>query len=131
MKTLKDHKNISKFHEKEVLHVRKGRKKRKTELNRLRRLEILLRETSPEQLNAFDEADRVRLNTPGENVTENPISYDTLNPTDPETLQNHNTGSEAPTVTSQVEGDSFIDEMLQAYNVHLAEFDLNLFEDLC
>ena len=131
MKTLKDHKNTSDFHEKEVLRVRKGRKKRRTELERLRRLEIFLRETSPEKLNAFDEADQARLNTCGADVNENPNTYDTRNPINTETMRNHSTGSQAPAITSQAEGDTFIDEMLQTYNIHLAEFDLNRFEDLC
>jgi hypothetical protein len=133
MKTSKDHKNINNFHEKEILRVKKGRKKRRTELERLRRLEVFLRETSPEKLNAFNKADQTHLNTCGADINKNPSmnTYDTKNPISSETMWNHSTDSQASAIAPQTDEDTLIDEMFQTYNIHLTEFDLNLFENLC
>jgi hypothetical protein len=114
--------------EKEVTRMRDRRKRNRTELERLRRLETFIQQTNPETLAYFNNVEQSFLNTCDVNIIKNP-----------ETLRNHCTPKQEAEENnyltqetgspSQDINDALISEMCQTYDVHLNEFDSELFEN--
>jgi hypothetical protein len=125
---MKTSKKAEDSHKKEIMRMRNRRKKQRTELERLRRLETFIQQTNPEKLAYFNHMDQSFLNTCGVDIIKNP-----------ETLWDHCTPKQEAKETdylaqetgspSQDINDALISEMCQTYNVHLNEFDSKLFEN--
>jgi hypothetical protein len=109
--------------DKELTRVRNSRKRRQLELEELRLLRTFLQLTSPDILDEFYVLD----NTPMlyANHPENPIV--TYNKPIEHTPLHISEVTNTP-IENNSGIDDIINEMYETYNVHLAEFDLTLFD---
>jgi hypothetical protein len=117
-------------HEKEVLRVKEGRKKRRLELEQLRRLKTFLETTAPEKLLEFKQLEENTLQAGSFTIETN----STVLPTD--TLRNYSVtpypeadkADNIQPITGPI--DDLINEICTTHTVHLMEFDYKLFENI-
>jgi hypothetical protein len=117
-------------HEKEVLRVREGRKKRRLELEQLRRLKTFLETTAPEKLLEFKRLEENTLQAGSFTIG----TSSTVLP--PDTLRNYSAtpypeADKADNI-QQITGPiaDLINEMCTTHTDHLMEFDSKLFENI-
>jgi hypothetical protein len=103
--------------DKELNRVRNLCKRRQLELEELRRLKTFLQLTSPDILDEFYVLEKTPM--PYANPPENPI----VTPL-------HIAEVTKPPIENNPGIDDLISEIYETYNVHLAEFDLTLFENM-
>ena len=99
------------FDARRELQFIKGRRKRRLELTELRRFKAFIQEVAPERVVEFYTAETAHLNE-----------------TAP---QNHSCIEPLTSVEPAEHVNEIIEEMYETYNVHLNQFDFELFENLC
>ena len=138
------------YRKREVARVQKGRQKRRKELERLRRFYRYIEKTDPKKIRDFDntesESSTIALQDNTDTIdfmleemcrTYNADTITLQDKTDTITLQDKTDTitlqDNTDTITLQDNTDTtdfMLEEMCHTYNVHLEEFDYNLFEGL-